>query len=135
MSPDYRIAYVNDRRRLIALNGALASTTVVALDIETASWWDPRAERVSLVQLAYRDAGMIRVAGVMRRPRSVATRAPPVAHCATLRGHIKRHPTQAIIGSQTMAYAEPGRGPFRASKENRAGVSKVLSAHTPSAAD
>lgn len=64
MSPDYQIAYVNDRRRLIALSGTLASSPVVALDIETASWWDPRAERVSLVQLAYRDAGRVRVAVV-----------------------------------------------------------------------
>ncbi|HEY0171321.1 MAG TPA: hypothetical protein VGB98_09890 [Pyrinomonadaceae bacterium] len=64
MSPDYQIAYVNDRRRLLALSGALASSPVVALDIETASWWDPRAERVSLVQLAYRGAGGVRVAVV-----------------------------------------------------------------------
>jgi hypothetical protein len=57
------------------------------------------------------------------------------AHCATFRGHFKMHPTQAIIGSQTMAYGGLVRGPFRTSKENRAGAPKVLSAHTPSAAD
>jgi hypothetical protein len=78
MSPDYQIAYVNDRRRLIALSGALASSPVVALDIETASWWDPRAERVSLVQLAYRDAGRVRVAVVdaLSLPDPAELRAP-----------------------------------------------------------
>lgn len=78
MSPDYQIAYVNDRRRLIALSEALASSPVVALDIETASWWDPRAERVSLVQLAYRDAGRMKVAVVdaLSLPDPAELRAP-----------------------------------------------------------
>ena len=78
MSPDYQIAYVNDRRRLTDLSGALASSPVVALDIETASWWDPRAERVSLVQLAYRDAGGVRVAVVdaLSLPDPAELRAP-----------------------------------------------------------
>jgi hypothetical protein len=78
MSPDYQIAYINDRRRLTALSGTLASSAVVALDIETASWWDPRAERVSLVQLAYRDAGGVKVAVVdaLSLPDPAELRAP-----------------------------------------------------------
>src|SRR5215203_635154 len=62
MSPDYQVTYVNDARRLATLAGALASVRAIALDIETASWWDPKSERVSLMQLAYRDAGRVRVA-------------------------------------------------------------------------
>lgn len=61
---DYGISYINDGRRLGALCKALASAPAVALDIETDSWWNPREERVSLVQLAYRDAGRVRVAVV-----------------------------------------------------------------------
>jgi hypothetical protein len=64
MNADYQVTYVNDARRLDALAGALPASSAVALDIETASWWDRRAERVSLIQLAYRDAGHIRVAVV-----------------------------------------------------------------------
>ncbi|HEX8116480.1 MAG TPA: hypothetical protein VF521_04355 [Pyrinomonadaceae bacterium] len=64
MNADYQVTYVNDPRRLAALAGALHASSALALDIETASWWDRRAERVSLVQLAYRDAGRIRVAVV-----------------------------------------------------------------------
>jgi hypothetical protein len=78
MSPDYQIAYVNDSRRLFALGEALAASAVVALDIETASWWDPRAERVSLVQLAYRDAGRMKVAvvDVLSVPDAAGLRGP-----------------------------------------------------------
>ena len=61
---DYGISYINDGRRLTALCEALASAPAVGLDIETDSWWNPREERVSLVQLAYRDAGRVRVAVV-----------------------------------------------------------------------
>lgn len=64
MDSDYQVTYVNDARRLDALAGALPASSAVALDIETASWWDRRAERVSLIQLAYRDAGRMRVAVV-----------------------------------------------------------------------
>jgi hypothetical protein len=64
MHLDYQVTYVNDPRRLAALAEALPTSSALAQDIETASWWDPRAERVSLIQLAYRDAGRIRVAVV-----------------------------------------------------------------------
>ena len=64
MKLDYQVTYVNDPHRLAALAEALPASSALALDIETASWWDPRAERVSLIQLAYRDAGRVRVAVV-----------------------------------------------------------------------
>ncbi|HEX8561027.1 MAG TPA: hypothetical protein VF668_23245 [Pyrinomonadaceae bacterium] len=64
MNNDYSIVYVNDRRRLGALCERLGAVPAFALDIETACWWDRRAERVSLIQLAYRDEGRLRVAVV-----------------------------------------------------------------------
>ena len=64
MSSDYQVSYVNDARRLAVLAESLARGPALALDIETASWWDRRAERVSLIQLAYRDAGRVSVAVV-----------------------------------------------------------------------
>ncbi|MDT5270146.1 MAG: ribonuclease [Acidobacteriota bacterium] len=64
MNLDYQVTYVNDPRRLAVLVEALPTSSALALDIETASWWDPRAERVSLIQLAYRDGGRVRVAVV-----------------------------------------------------------------------
>jgi hypothetical protein len=64
MNADYQVTYVKDSRRLAALAEGLHASSALALDIETASWWDRRAERVSLIQLAYRDAGRLRVAVV-----------------------------------------------------------------------
>lgn len=64
MNTDYQVTYVNDPRRLAALAGTLLGAPALALDIETASWWDKQAERVSLIQLAYRDNGRVRVAVV-----------------------------------------------------------------------
>ena len=62
MNADYQVTYVNDSRRLAALAESLPAVPALALDIETASWWDRKAERVSLIQLAYRGAGGVRVA-------------------------------------------------------------------------
>ena len=64
MNADYQVTYVNDPRRLAALAESLPGAPALALDIETASWWDPTAERVSLIQLAYRGPGGVRVAVV-----------------------------------------------------------------------
>ena len=64
MNADYQVTYVQAPRRLAALAEALARAPALAVDIETASWWNPGAERVSLIQLAYREAGRLRVAVV-----------------------------------------------------------------------
>jgi len=64
MRPNYRITYVNDQGRLLALAESLGSLPALALDIETADWWNQRLERVSLIQLAYRSGGELRVAVV-----------------------------------------------------------------------
>lgn len=47
MNTDYSVTYINDRRRLEALCERLITVPVLALDIETASWWDRRAERIT----------------------------------------------------------------------------------------
>jgi hypothetical protein len=64
MNTDYSVTYINDRRRLEDLCEGLVAVPAIALDIETACWWDRRAERVSLIQLAYREGGRLRVAVV-----------------------------------------------------------------------
>jgi hypothetical protein len=64
MNADYQVTYINDSRRLAALAEALLGAPAMAIDIETASWWDRGAERISLIQLAYRDFGQVRVAVV-----------------------------------------------------------------------
>lgn len=60
MNPAYQITYVKDPRRLAALGQTPGSAPAIALDIETASRWDPRDVRDVLVPLAYRDARRVR---------------------------------------------------------------------------
>ncbi|SRR5579885_458373 len=64
MNLDYRVTYINDQPRLLALSQGLERVSALALDIETTDWWSPRDERVSLIQLAYRVGRELRVAVV-----------------------------------------------------------------------
>ena len=57
MNADYQLTYHNASARFAALAESLLGAPALALDVEPASWWDRRAERVSLIQLSYRDAG------------------------------------------------------------------------------
>src|SRR5690349_7604151 len=59
---DFTIKLINDTQGLTALLAQLDSVTALALDIETVNWWDRRVERVSLLQLAFREGRRLRVA-------------------------------------------------------------------------
>ncbi|MCA1635284.1 MAG: hypothetical protein LC802_16730 [Acidobacteria bacterium] len=62
MKLEYRITFINHPSRLTALSERLCSVTALALDLETINWWSPQAERVALIQLAYRAGHEVRVA-------------------------------------------------------------------------
>jgi hypothetical protein len=59
---DYSIELINDQPELSALAARLDPETALALDIETINWWDRKAERVALIQLAFRQSGRVRAA-------------------------------------------------------------------------
>ncbi|HEY0083419.1 MAG TPA: ribonuclease D [Pyrinomonadaceae bacterium] len=59
---DFSIKFISHPRELASLSDRLVSAPSVALDIETVNWWDRHVERVSLIQLAYREGGRLRVA-------------------------------------------------------------------------
>jgi len=59
---DHIVEIINDQSALAAIVERLNTASVIALDIETANWWDRESERVSLVQLAFRENGEMRVA-------------------------------------------------------------------------
>ena len=61
---DFSIKLITGPRVLDSLAARLASEPALALDLETTDWWDHRAERVSLVQLAFREGRRLRVAVV-----------------------------------------------------------------------
>src|SRR5437868_10012544 len=83
MNLDCHITFINGQSRLEALCERLCSVTALALDIETINWWNPQAERVSLIQLAYQVKGEVRCAvidalarfdpGILRRPLELGT--------------------------------------------------------------
>ena len=60
--PDFSIEPVTGRDGLTSLSARLAAAPALAVDIETVNWWDREAERVSLVQVAFREEGRLRVA-------------------------------------------------------------------------
>ncbi len=45
------VTFVNSNEMLLSLHQSLMESSFIALDIETAYWWDKTAERVSLIQL------------------------------------------------------------------------------------
>lgn len=59
---NYTVEFIENSAQLSALAPRLNEAEVIALDIETINWWDREAERVSLIQVAFREAGEMRVA-------------------------------------------------------------------------
>lgn len=98
---NYRVTFINDQGRLAALADGIESVGAVALDIETADWWDRSRERISLVQLAYRSGNELRVAVVdalapldpaaLRRPLELGSAVKAVHNAAYDAARLARH--------------------------------------------
>lgn len=54
---DHNVEFIGNQNSLAAMVERLNAARVLALDIETINWWDRAAERVALVQLAFREEG------------------------------------------------------------------------------
>jgi hypothetical protein len=59
---DFSIKLISSTQTLTSLVARLDSVSALALDIETVNWWDRQVERVSLIQLAFREGRQLRVA-------------------------------------------------------------------------
>jgi len=57
---NHTVEFVSDKLALKEALERLDAAPVIALDIETAYWWDRELERVALIQLAFRENGVIR---------------------------------------------------------------------------
>jgi hypothetical protein len=57
----HSVEFINQQAGLEAVLARLAAAEAIALDIETINWWDREAERVSLIQLAFRETGRLSV--------------------------------------------------------------------------
>jgi 3'-5' exonuclease len=60
--PDFTIRLISGEDALAALVQRLEVSPALALDIETVNWWNREAERVALIQLAFREGPRLRVA-------------------------------------------------------------------------
>jgi len=59
---DFTLRLVNSENALAALVPRLETAPAIALDIETVNWWNREAERIALIQLAFREGRHLRVA-------------------------------------------------------------------------
>jgi len=59
---DFTIRLIDGGDALAAIVPKLEASPAVALDIETINWWNREAERVALIQLAFREGHHLRVA-------------------------------------------------------------------------
>jgi hypothetical protein len=101
MNLDYRVTYINDQPRLLALIEGLERVPALALDIETINWWSPRDERVALIQIAYRAGRELRVAVVdalatldpaaLRRPLESDSTTKAIHNAAFDAARLARH--------------------------------------------
>ena len=51
---DFSIEIINNQTKLTGLVDRLVSLSLIALDIETISWWNRHQERIALIQIAFR---------------------------------------------------------------------------------
>ena len=58
---NYGIEYIDTRQSLELLVERLNEATAIALDIETINWWDRTRERISVIQIAFRERDDLRV--------------------------------------------------------------------------
>jgi 3'-5' exonuclease len=58
---NHTLEFVSDKLGLTTALGRLDSAPAIALDIETANWWNRELERVALIQLAFREDDELRV--------------------------------------------------------------------------
>jgi hypothetical protein len=58
---NHTVEFINDQSALLAAVDRINDVSAIALDIETIYWWDRELERVSIIQIAFRESGKIRV--------------------------------------------------------------------------
>jgi len=98
---DFTIRLVSSQNELAALLARLNSASALALDIETVNWWNRDAERVALIQLAFREARQLRVAVIdalagfalepLRAPLELSTATKAIHNAAYDAVRLSRH--------------------------------------------
>jgi hypothetical protein len=98
---NHKTEFIKDPFQLQALIERLEQAEVIALDIETMNWWDRQAERISIIQLAFRQAGTPQVAiidalgglelGLLRRPLELGLKIKAIHNASFDAVRMARH--------------------------------------------
>lgn len=99
---NFTIRLVNSENALAALVSRLDAAPALALDIETINWWNREAERIALVQLAFREGRQLRVAIIdaladfdpeplLRAPLELGTTTKAIHNAAYDAPRLSRH--------------------------------------------
>ncbi len=98
---NHKTEFIRDAFQLQALIERLERAEVIALDIETMNWWDRRAERISIIQLAFREAETPQVAvidvlsgldlGLLRRPLEIGLKMKAIHNASFDAVRMARH--------------------------------------------
>jgi hypothetical protein len=98
---DFTIRLVSSENALSALLSRLEASPALALDIETVNWWNRAAERIALIQLAFREGPNLRVAVIdaladfdlepLRAPLELSTATKAIHNAAYDAVRLSRH--------------------------------------------
>jgi len=99
---DFTLRLVNSEKALAALVARLDVAPALALDIETVNWWNREAERIALIQLAFREGRQMRVAIIdapadfeltplLRAPLELSTTTKAIHNAAYDAPRLSRH--------------------------------------------
>jgi len=99
---DFTLRLVNSENALAALVPRLETAPAIALDIETVNWWNREAERIALIQLAFREGRQVRVAIIdaladfeltplLRAPLELSTTTKAIHNAAYDAPRLSRH--------------------------------------------
>ena len=98
---DFTIRLVNSEDALAALVARLDGPPAIALDIETVNWWNREAERIALIQLAFREGRHLRIAIIdgladfdltyLRAPLELSTATKAIHNAAYDAVRLSRH--------------------------------------------
>ncbi len=95
------VELINDKSALAAMVEQINAAPALALDIETVNWWDRESERVSLVQLAFRENEETRVAVIdalagfdlepLRQPLELSSKTKAIHNASYDAVRVARH--------------------------------------------
>jgi 3'-5' exonuclease len=97
----HTVEFINDPVSFGSAVARLGAAEAIALDIETVNWWDREAERIALIQFAFREGGELRAVVLdamaelnleaLRPPLELSLRTKAIHNASFDAGKLARH--------------------------------------------